>query len=469
MEKILIVDDSEEIRKQLKWGLGKEYNVFLAANPKEALSLLSKHQPDVVTLDLGLPPDENGTEEGFRCLDNILKIRPLSKVIVITGNDERENALKAVQKGAYDFYQKPIALEELRVILRRAFYLHQIEEENRKLLSAPDRKNPVMGGMMGQCPEMLEVFSVIRKIASADVSVLISGESGTGKELVARAIHAISLRKDGLFSPINCGAIPEDLIESELFGHEKGAYTGAHVQVQGKVEYAHKGTLFLDEIGELPTHLQVKFLRFLQERSFQRVGGREHVRIDTRVVSATNIDIAKAIKDGKFREDLYYRISVVTITLPALRDRKGDILLLSNLFLMRYSEEFKKKIRGFSPSSVGLLESYEWPGNVRELENRIQRAVLMTETSIIEPHDLAFTDGPNDETVSHSRAITLKEARDKVERDVIISAIDRNKGSIVRAAEELDVSRPTLYDIMKKHSLFRDLKASRQPEKNDVG
>lgn len=463
MEKILIVDDSEEIRKQLKWGLSKDYSVFLAANPKEALSLFTKHQPNVVTLDLGLPPDENGTTEGFRCLDNILKMRPVTKVIVITGNDERENALKAVQKGAYDFYQKPIALEELKVILKRAFYLHKIEEENSKLMST----RAAMGGMVGQCPEMLDVFSVIRKIASADVSVLINGESGTGKELVARAIHSMSLRKDGVFAPINCGAIPENLIESELFGHEKGAFTGAHIQVQGKVEYANKGTLFLDEIGELPTHLQVKLLRFLQERTFQRVGGREDIPIDTRVISATNIDIPKAIKEGKFREDLYYRIGVVTINLPALRDRKGDIILLSNLFLRRYSEEFKKRIRGFSPSAVDMLESYEWPGNVRELENRIQRAVLMAESSMIEPQDLAFTDEPEKRGFSAARAVTLKEARDRLERDLIISAIDRHKGNIVKAAEELDVSRPTLYDIMKRHGLFHDYSTCRQQDKKE--
>ncbi len=454
MEKLLIIDDDDEIRKQLKWGMGKEYAILLGQDSNEALALFKRHHPKVVTLDLGLPPYENGTGEGFRCLEEILKHVPTTKVVVITGNDERGNALRAVQIGAYDFYQKPIDLKELRIIINRAFYLHNIEEENRRLYISLDEKTTELGGMVGQCPEMLRIFSTIRKVASSDISVLIVGESGTGKELVARAIHSMSLRNDGSFVPINCGAIPENLLESELFGHEKGAFTGAHVQVQGKVEYAHKGTIFLDEIGELPASLQVKLLRFLQEKTLQRVGGREDVHVDARIIAATNIDIAKAIQDGKFREDLYYRIGVLLVNLPPLRKRGEDVILLSNLFLRRFSQEFRKNVRGFSPASLKLLESYDWPGNVRELENRIQRAVIMAEFSLIEPHDLGFTERAWTQKVKLQELTTLKEARDKIERELAISAIEKHSGNIARASEELGVSRPTLYDLMKKHGIY---------------
>ena len=455
MERVLIVDDSEEIRKQLKWGLGSDYSILLASDGKEALSLFKKHQPKVVTLDLGLPPFPNGTDEGFRCLDEILKSHSLTKVIVITGNDDRENALRAVQSGAYDFYQKPIELKELQVIIRRALHLYNIEEENSSLRVALDKKSMVMGEMIGQCPEMADIFSTIRKIASSDVPVLIQGESGTGKELAAKAIHSLSLRKDQAFIPINCGAIPENLLESELFGHEKGAFTGAHTQVQGKVEYAHKGTLFLDEIGELPPHLQVKLLRFLQEKIIQRVGGRENIAIDTRIIAATNVDIAKSIQEGKFREDLYYRIGVITMKLPPLRERNSDILLLSNLFLRRSSNEFSKKIKGFSATAIDHLQTYAWPGNVRELENRIQRAVLIAESSIIEPHDLNFAEKPDTHHTLHNlENTTLREVKDKVEKDMIIAAIEKHKGNVAKAANELGISRPTLYDLMKKHNVY---------------
>ncbi len=453
MEKLLIVDDNEEIRKQIKWGLGNEYSILQASDGKEAISLFRKHRPKVVTLDLGLSPLPNGTDEGFRCLEEILRSHSLTKVIVITGNDERENALRAVQSGAYDFYQKPIELKELKVIIGRALHLYNIEEENSSLRVALDKKNTFMGEMIGQCPQMLEVFATIRKIASSDVPVLIHGESGTGKELVARAIHSMSLKKDRAFIPINCGAIPENLLESELFGHEKGAFTGASAQVQGKVEYAHKGTLFLDEIAELPFHLQVKFLRFLQEKIIQRVGGRENINVDARIIAATNVDIAKSIREGKFREDLYYRISVITIKLPLLRERGDDIMLMSNLFLNRAGNEFSRKVRGFSAASIELLKSYEWPGNVRELENRIQRAVLIAESSIIEPYDLNFTEKPTLRNGPCAEVETLREVRDRAEKNMIISAIEKHEGNIAKAANDLGVSRPTLYDLMKKHGI----------------
>jgi two-component system NtrC family response regulator len=452
MEKLLIIDDNEEIRKQLKWGLGKDYSLLLAKNANEALSVFKKNHPKVVTLDLGLPPKPEVPDEGFRCLDEMLRLQAATKVVVITGNDDRENALRAVQSGAYDYYQKPVDLKELKVIIDRALHLYNIEEENRSLHSVLESKGG-LEGMVGQCPEMLQVFSTIRKIASSDVPVLVVGESGTGKELVAQAVHTMSLKKEGPFVPINCGAIPENLLESELFGHEKGAFTGAHTQVQGKFEYANGGTLFLDEIGELPASLQVKLLRFLQEKSVQRVGGREDIHVDSRIIAATNIDISKAITEGRFREDLYYRIGVITINIPPLRERQGDIMLLSTLFLRRFSEELGKKLKGFAPSSIELLESYDWPGNVRELENRIQRAVIMSESSLIEPHDLAFSEVQNGRKDIPLYGVTLREARDRVEREKILYAVNKHGGNIARAAKELGISRPTLYDLAKKHGL----------------
>jgi two-component system NtrC family response regulator len=453
MEQLLIVDDSEDIRKQLKWGLAKEYDVHLAADGREAIELFKKIKPKVVTLDLGLPPDADGSEEGFRCLREIMGLTPATKVIVVTGNEGREAALRAIESGAYDYYQKPIDLHELRVIVRRAFHLSNIEDENRRLNSQLDGKLPEFGGIVGQCPEMLDVFSTIRKVATSDVSVLITGESGTGKELVAKAIHMQSLRKSGPFVPINCGAIPENLLESELFGHEKGAFTGAHSLVQGKVEYANKGTLFLDEIGELPVNLQVKILRFLQDKILQRVGGREDVQVDARIVAATNVDIEKAISEGLFREDLYYRLGVITIRLIPLRERGTDRLLLANLFLNRFRTEFKKKVRGFAPAALDLIDSYNWPGNVRELENKIQRAVIMSESAMVEPRDLGFGESAPLRQVQQRDGISLKEAKEMMEREMISAAIEQHRGNIAKASEELGISRPTLYDLMKKHSI----------------
>ncbi|AJE03463.1 PEP-CTERM-box response regulator transcription factor [Geobacter pickeringii] len=453
MDKLLIVDDNEDIRKQLKWGIGKEYSLIMAGDAHEALELFRKQRPQVVTLDLGLPPQEDTSEEGFRCLGEMLRIAPDVKVIVITGNDGRENAVRAVQMGAYDFYQKPIDLNELKVIVKRAFHLQTLEDENRRLQTALEGSESDIKGIIGQCQEMQLVFTTIRKVAASDISVLVFGESGTGKELVARAIHVMSLRRNGPFIPINCGAIPENLLESELFGHEKGAFTGAHTRIQGKVEYAHKGTLFLDEIGELPLNLQVKLLRFLQEKVIQRVGGRENIPVDARIVAATNIDIARALEEGKFREDLYYRIGVVTITLPPLRKRGDDLMLLANLFLKRFVNDFKKKVKGFSPAAREFMETYSWPGNVRELENKVQRAVLMTSSSVIEPDDLGFTERPAGARAASADATTLREARDRVEREMIQGAVMNNKGNIAKAAEELGISRPTLYDLLKKHGV----------------
>jgi len=452
MEDLLIIEDNEEIRTQLKWGLGKEYAVHLAENAGKGITLFNRLKPKAVILDLGLPPKEDSTEEGFRCLEIILREQPHTKVVVVTGEEGRSSALKAVSMGAYDYYQKPVELKELRVIIQRAFHLYNIEEENRKLQGALS-KSSELGGMIGQCPEMIEVFATIRKVASSDVSVMVTGESGTGKELVARAIHSSSLRMAGPFVPINCGAIPENLLESELFGYERGAFTGAHAQVQGKVEFADKGTLFLDEIGELPANLQVKLLRFLQEKTIQRVGGRENIAVDSRIVAATNSDIARIIEDGMFREDLYYRIGVITVKLPPLRDRKEDIMLLSNLFLQQFGRQYGKKIKGFSYSAIDWIESYGWPGNVRELENRIQRAVIMSDSPVVDAESLGFVPGSVRQKINSSRTMTLKEARDRVERDMLVAAMEKHEGNIAKAAESLGISRPTLYDLMKKHGL----------------
>ena len=474
MKKLLIVDDSHEIRKQLKWGLGKEYQVLLAESVDEAIKLFTKHSPNVVTLDLGLPPDIDGATEGLRCLQIILQKRPETKVIVLSGNEDHANALAAVGMGAYDYYHKPINLDELKVILARAFHLAGLEEENRQLqIVAEQGKTNGYSGIFGQCPQMQQVFAMIKKVASIDVPILILGESGTGKEVVARAIHARGIRKEGNIVAINCGAIPESLLESELFGHEKGAFTGAQNRVQGKVEYAANGTLFLDEIGEMAPLLQVKLLRFLQEKVIQRVGGREDISVDTRIVAATNVNIQESIKSGKFREDLYYRIGVIAIELPPLRERGEDIELLANIFLRRFGQEFGQKVRGFSRAANARLKAYDWPGNVRELENKVKRAVVMAETPILDEYDLGFEvkieTSEVDEFSDNNKlkgasatgsefnftGLTLKDARLQVESVLLQQALERAEGNVVKAAEELAVSRPTLYDLLKKHGLYQ--------------
>ncbi len=458
MEKLLIIDDSDEIRTQLKWGLSADYSVLLAKDRQEALGLFKQHSPQVVTLDLGLPPDPEGTGEGFQCLEEMLRHDPATKVIMITGNDQRKNALKAIQLGAYDYYQKPIELDELKIMIRRALHLSSLEHENRSLHNTLERKTGQIGGMIGMCDDMQAVFSMIRKVASTDASVLVQGESGTGKELVAHAIHDLSLRKGAAFVAINCGAIPETLLESELFGHEKGAFTGAHIQVQGKVEYAQNGTLFLDEIGELPALLQVKLLRFLQDKTIQRVGGREDLPVNTRVIAATNKDLATEITERKFRQDLYYRLGVVTITVPPLRDRKGDLIVLASYFLNRYSELHNKRVKGFTSAAVESIESYAWPGNVRELENKIQRAIIVSEGPMVEPSDLGFDQKLQKQAQAVSSEVrTLKAAKERLEREMMLSALDKCAGNVAKAAEELGVSRPTVYDLMKKFGLLNTI------------
>ena len=447
--KLLIVEDNSSIATQMKWAFAQDYEVLLAEDRGSALEILKREQPPVVTLDLGLPPRPGEVEEGFVALSELLAQDAMVKVIVITGQGEKDYALKAIGEGAYDFFCKPIQLDELKVVLSRAFYVSQLEHEYRKLQHRLSGES--FEGMLGTSPQIQEVFTSIRKVASTDVPVMIEGESGTGKELVARAIHQQSPRREHPFVVINCSAIPETLLESELFGHEKGAFTGAHIQRKGRFETAQGGTLFLDEIGELSLPLQVKLLRFLQEQKIERVGGREPIVIDARVLAATNKDLNQALKEGKFREDLYYRLGVVTISLPPLREREGDILLLATYLLNKYSGETKKKITGFTTQAIRAIETHDWPGNVRELENRLKRAVIMAEGTKLTIQDLEL------DSISYKyRGKSLKEAREALEKDIIQKALDRNKGNITKAAEELGVSRPNLYELMEKLGIEKE-------------
>ncbi len=446
---LLIVDDDEDLRTQMKWALAQDYEILLAEDRPSAVAVMMKEMPAVVTLDLGLPPLPAGVEEGFAALDEILNGHSQTKVIIITGRGEKENALRAVEKGAYDFFYKPIQLDELKVVLRRAFHLSRLEQEQRALQRR--LSGNTFEGMLGTCTKMQEVFTVIRKVATTDAPVLIMGDSGTGKELVARAMHRLSVRQADPFIVINCGAIPENLLESELFGHEKGAFTGAHIQRKGRFEMAEGGTLFLDEIGELPMTLQVKLLRFLQERVVERVGGREQIEVDTRIIAATNRDLKEAMKDGKFREDLYFRLGVILMSLPPLREREGDVILLAKAFLERYTDENRKKIKGFTDQAIEAVEQYAWPGNVRELENRIKRAVIMAEGIKITPVDLEM-EAPR----TRYEGMGLKEAREILEKELLLKALSRNHGNLTKAATELGVSRPTLYDLMEKFEIPKE-------------
>jgi two-component system, NtrC family, response regulator len=448
-QKLLIIDDDEDLRTQMKWALTQDYPILLAEDRPSAMAVMRKEMPAVVTLDLGLPPLPAGVEEGFAALDEILNEYGQTKVIIITGRGEKENALRAVGKGAYDFFYKPIEIEELKIVLRRAFYLSDLEREQRKLQQRLG--GDAFEGMLGTCTKMQEIFSVIRKVATTDAPVLITGESGTGKELVARAMHRLSVRQGNPFIVINCGAIPENLLESELFGHEKGAFTGAHIQRKGRFEMAEGGTLFLDEIGELPMTLQVKLLRFLQERVVERVGGREQIEVDTRVIAATNRDLKEAMKNGKFREDLYFRLGVIRIFLPPLREREGDTILLAKAFLERFTDENRKKIKGFNDQALDAIIQYAWPGNVRELENRIKRAVIMAEGVKITPADLEM-EAPR----ARYAGMGLKEARESLEKELLLQSLSRNNRNITKTAAELGLSRPTLYDLMDKFGIPKE-------------
>jgi len=446
---LLIIDDDQDIRTQLKWALNDDYAVFLAEDRMSALEVVRNVRPSVVLLDLGLPPHPTTPEEGFETLAQLLAHESRVKVVILSGQGDKKNSLRAVGEGAYDFLCKPPELDELKVILKRAFHVAKLEKEYREMQE--QQHGDTFEGMLGTSPEMHIVFETIRKVATRDAPVLVLGESGTGKEMAARAIHRRSIRKDGPFVAINCAAIPETLIESELFGHEKGAFTGAHTQRPGRVEMAAGGTLLLDEFGELPLALQVKLLRFLQEQIIERVGGRKEIHVDTRLITATNVDLKKALAEGKFREDLYYRIAVVAIKMPPLRDRMGDTRLLAHAFLRRFAEENGRSSLKFHQDALRAIEQYDWPGNVRELENRIRRAVIMADISGVKPHDLELTDNSAEPPV-----LGLKEAREAVERQVVQSALRKHGGNITSAATELGVTRPTLYELMERLSIQRE-------------
>lgn len=451
---LLIIEDDEDLALQMKWALGKDYFVCVAHDGPSAVKSFQENKPGIVTLDLGLPPSPGGVDEGFRVLSGLLDQDPSAKVIVITGRQEREYGLKAVSIGAYDYMTKPIDVEELKVVLKRALHLKQLEEEY-KLLEA--QVHTRWDEMIWSSKAMEQVWIKIQRVAPTDAGVLILGETGTGKELAARAIHGLSTRSKGPFVPIDCGAIPESLLESELFGHEKGAFTGAHTRRKGKLESANGGTLFLDEVGELPVKLQVKFLRFLQEQYFERLGGREPIKVDARVICATNRDLKKAVEEGLFREDLFFRISVVVIELPPLRERYGDIPLLAQAFLNKFRKEAPKNIKGFTSEAIRAMEAYDWPGNVRELENRVRRAVIMARGSRITAADLELP-GPG----GRGETLDLRLARENLEKELITRALEKSKGNISQAAQMLGVSRPTLYDLMEKLGM-RSMRDSTAP------
>lgn len=456
--KILIIDDEAGIRDQLKWSLKQDYDVLLAANAEEALNLVKTEKPDLVILDLAL--SEDGKEdEGLEVFEEIQLINSRLKVIIITGNEQKELALKAVQMGAYDFYKKPIELEEFRIILQRALHVQQLESEV-SLLSKQNAGDFYNHEIIGQCRQMLEVYDIIERTSHTDATILIHSESGTGKELVARAIHLRSPRKDFPFVVINCGAIPDNLLESELFGHEKGAFTGAHIQRKGKFELADKGTIFLDEIGELSVALQVKLLRFLQEREIERVGGREAIELNIRIIAATNRDLEEEIENGNFREDLFYRLSVITVNLPPLRDRGDDVLMLADHFLAQFKDEYNSNIRGFSPETRKLIRNYTWPGNVRELENKIKRAVIMARNSLIVPEDV------NLKAKNLVNKRPLKAVVEEFEENCIREALLRNSGNVSRTAEELGVNRTTFYDMLHKYNIDQSKYAARSKKAN---
>ncbi|MFQ5644994.1 MAG: PEP-CTERM-box response regulator transcription factor, partial [Thiogranum sp.] len=403
--KLLVVEDDPGLQTQLKWCF-EGYDVIIAGDRETALAELEKHRTPVVTLDLGLPPDADGTGEGFQTLEAILTRSPNTKVIVVTGNNDRQHALQAVGMGAYDFFYKPIDAELLGFIVNRAYRLREIEDENLRLhVTGGDSS---LEGVITGSPEMLKVCTTVEKVAPSDATVLILGESGTGKELIARSVHSMSGRADGKIVAINCAAIPENLLESELFGYEKGAFTGAVKQTQGKIELANGGTLFLDEVGDMPMSLQAKLLRFLQERIIERVGGRQEIPVDVRVICATHKDLPQLAREKEFREDLYYRISEISIRIPALREREGDTLLLARVFLEKFSKSMGKQQHRFSKESLAAIEAYPWPGNVRELENRVKRAVIMAEHKQISVSDLELGGAGLDDT----RTFNLREIRE---------------------------------------------------------
>jgi len=444
---LLIIEDDPGLQKQLKWCF-QGYNVFIAHDRESAIEILNLEKPSVVTLDLGLPPDPANATEGLATLEQILVIAPNTKVIVVTGNEERENALKAVALGAYDYYQKPVEPEILSLIVDRAYHLSELEQENTRLVSR-NYEGGLLKGFIASSPQIIKICKTIEKIAPTNVTTLLLGESGTGKEILARAIHDLSSRRENSFIAINCAAIPENLLESELFGYEKGAFTGAQKRTIGKIEYANGGTLFLDEIGDLSQALQAKLLRFLQERVIERLGGREEIPVDVRIICATHQDLDKQMKSGQFREDLFYRISEIPIKIPPLRERIGDAVLLARHF-MNQSKTTEDKEYRFTENAISAIENYSWPGNVRELENRVKRATIMAENNLINAVDLELSD---EDGYDDLKSLNLKIVREIAEKEVILKALTRSHGKVTRTAELLGVSRPTLYDLLAKHDL----------------
>ncbi len=442
---LLVVEDDPGLQKQLRWSLDG-YDIQLAADREAALNQIRRFEPAVVLLDLGLPPFPDSAEEGLATLQQIVTIAPSTKVIVVTGNQDRVNAVKAISLGAYDFYQKPFDPQILDMIIARAFRVHGLEQENRALQQ--QRPGEVMHGIITSAPDMVRVCRTVEKVAPSDATVLLLGESGTGKEVLARALHRLSNRASERFVAINCAAIPEALLESELFGYEKGAFTGAAKQTIGKIEYASKGTLFLDEIGDLPQPLQAKLLRFLQERVIERLGGRGEIPVDVRVLGATHQNLESLIQAGSFRQDLYYRLSEISVTIPPLRDRQGDAALLAHAFLEKFSAQQNRTLKGFSTDAIETIEAHPWPGNVREMENVIKRAVIMAEGTQITAQDLGLKVGG-----AESEPLNLRQVREEADRRAVIRALGRTNGNIVQAAELLGVSRPTLYDLINRCGL----------------
>jgi len=445
---LLIVDDDPGLLRQLRWAFS-DHKVYPASTRQEAADLVRKDPVPVAIVDLGLPPDPDGASEGLAILADILAIAPATKVIIATGNETREHALEAIALGAYDFYQKPIDIDVLQLIVTRAERIFDLEAENRRLLEAT-AASPIDG--IASSPEMLGVLRNIEKMAPTDVAVLLRGESGTGKELLARAVHKLSARAREPFVPINCAAIPETLLESELFGHEKGAFTGALKQTIGRIESADRGTLFLDEIGDVPLPMQVKLLRFLQDQIVERIGGRSPVQVDVRIVCATNQDLNLMMAEGRFREDLYYRLNEVTVQVPPLRERAADVVVLASFFLSRFAAEYGRLARGFSATALAALRDHPWPGNVRELENRVKRAIVMTDGPLLSAADLGLA-APGEDTQS----LTIRDARARAEREVLQLALAQAGSNLSKAAKLLGISRPTLYDLMQQHRIGLDL------------
>jgi two-component system, NtrC family, response regulator len=445
--RLLIVEDDEGLQRQLRWAYD-DYDVLVASDRGAAIDIIRAEEPPVVTLDLGLPPDPNGVTEGFATLETILSLKPETKVIVASGHGARDSALRAIASGAYDFYQKPVDIDQLGLIVRRAFQLYGIETENRRLEQRVGDERTVLGTMITAAPEMLKVARTIERVANTNVSVMLLGASGTGKELLARGLHSASPRAGGGFVPINCAAIPENLLEAELFGSEKGAFTGAIKTTEGKIELAHGGTLFLDEVGDIPLPLQVKLLRFLQERTIERIGGRRPIAVDTRIVCATHQDLPEMIRAGTFREDLYYRLAEIVVRIPGLAERHGDAVLLAKHFLNRFAREMNPQVKGLTPGALAAIDAWSWPGNVRELENRMKRAVIMADGKMIKAEDLDLDSADQDPL-----AVNLKSAREQADRRAIRQALARCENNISNTAKLLGISRPTLYDLLKQYGL----------------